>query len=332
MWRAIVFSVGLVCGAAFAAQGDAYAPSPHAIDVPAWFTESFLDFREDIPDAAKQGKRLMVYFGQDGCPYCKALMKVNFGNAQIVAMTRRHFVAIALNIWGDREVTWIDGRRMTEKALATTLRVQYTPTLLFFDEEGRIALRLNGYVPPERFRIALDYVAGRLEKQQPYTAYLAARTGAGAAPVAGGVADLAGELKRGGKPLAVRFSQAGCAECEEMRKAFERDDVKGLAERFSVVEIDLAGARPVVTPSGERTTEGAWARKLGLTYVPSLVFFAADGREAFRAEGYLRAFHLASALDYVGSGAFREEPSFQRYIQKRADAQRARGGSVDLWK
>ena len=84
---------------------EAFNPSPHAIDIPAWFQETFLDFREDVRDAAKGGKRLMIYFGQDGCPYCRELMRANFAQKDIVERMRRHFNAVALNIWGDREVT-----------------------------------------------------------------------------------------------------------------------------------------------------------------------------------------------------------------------------------
>jgi CelD/BcsL family acetyltransferase involved in cellulose biosynthesis len=49
-------------------------------------------------------------------------------------------------------------------------------------------------------------------------------------------------------------------------------------------------------------------------------------------EAYLRPFHLASALDYVSSGAYRKEPSFQRFIQTRAERLRDRGETVDLWR
>jgi thioredoxin-related protein len=129
----------------------AQVASPHAIEPPPWFAQSFLDFREDIAEAARDGKRLLVYFGQDGCPYCARLMQINFTQKAIVDKTRRHFVVIAINIWGDREVTWIDGTRLGEKAFAKLLRVQFTPTLLFFDEKGNLALRVNGYYPPRRF-------------------------------------------------------------------------------------------------------------------------------------------------------------------------------------
>src|SRR5712691_7908291 len=88
------------------------------------------------------------------------LVLPNFSQKAIADKTRAHFVAIALNIWGDREVTWTDGRKFSEKRLAAFLKVQFTPTLLFFDEQGDIAARLNGYYPPHRFDAVLDYVAG----------------------------------------------------------------------------------------------------------------------------------------------------------------------------
>jgi len=116
----------------------------------------------------------MVYFGQDGCPYCTQLMKTNFSQQRIVEKTRKNFVAIALNIWGDREVTWTDGRTMSEKALARGLKVQFTPTLLFLDEKGGIVARVNGFYPPHRFEAALDYVAGRMETKLPFAEHMRA--------------------------------------------------------------------------------------------------------------------------------------------------------------
>lgn len=337
MRRSILILAGLFMSTLAFAQGAA-VPAPHAIDIPEWFTESFLDFREDVRDAAKENRRLLVYFGQDGCPYCKALMKVNFGEKDIVEKTRRHFVAIAINLWGDREVTWVDGRRMTEKELARVLKVQYTPTLLFLDEKGQVALRLNGYVPPDKFRVALDYASQKMEGKISYAEYLAKRSGAATAdslasqPFFHKGADLA-RLLKAGKPLAVLFEQKGCKECGELhREGFPRPEVRRLIDHFTVVQLDLAGSRALVAPDGSPTNERAWASELRMTYAPSLVFFDTGGKEIFRAEGYLRPFHLASVFEYVASGAYRQEPSFQRYIQRRADTLRAAGKSVDLWK
>jgi thioredoxin-related protein len=329
--------VVLLIATLLSSSAAAQDPSPHAIDIPPWFTETLLDLRDDVRDAAKEGKRLMVYFGQDGCPYCKALMQANFSQKAIVEKTRRHFVAIALNIWGDREVTWPDGRTMSEKELARALKVQFTPTLLFLDERGAVALRLNGYYAPHRFDAVLDYVAGRMEKKLPLAEYLAANAREAASPQ---LADEPFFLKppydlrrgRGAKPLAVLFETPSCAPCDELhREAFKRTEVRRLLAGFDVVRLSLVDRAEVVTPAGAKTTGEGWARLLGVAYAPSVVFF--DGpTEVLRIEAYLRPFHFASALDYVSSRAYRKEPSFQRFIQGRAERMRERGETIDLWK
>ncbi|MET0682458.1 MAG: thioredoxin fold domain-containing protein [Casimicrobiaceae bacterium] len=331
------FAVALGCASV---QGAASAqdPSPHAIDIPPWFTESFLDFRDDIRDATRDHRRLMVYFGQDGCPYCQALMATNFSQRGIVEKTRRHFVAIALNLWGDRETTWIDGRTMSEKALARRLNVQFTPTLLFFDERGKVVARLNGYYPPHRFEAVLDYVSGRHERDMSLAGYLARHV---RDPASARLADEAfflpppHDLRRsaGGKPLAVLFETIHCGPCDELhREGLQRPQVRALLSQFDVARFAFGAPTRLTTPAGKVTTARAWATELGVTFAPTLVFFAADGREVFRIDAYLRPFHLESSLDYVASGAYRDEPSFQRFIQARAERIRAGGVTVDLWK
>jgi thioredoxin-related protein len=313
MARLLAFALVLLALAP--ASVEAQATVSRAIEIPKWFTESFLDLPEDVRDAAKEGRRLMVYFGQDGCPYCKALMKVNFGDPAIEAFTRKHFIAVALNIWGDREVKWLDGRTMPEKDLARVLKVQYTPTLLFFDEKGEIVLRLNGYQPPERFRVALDYARLPREARPPYAEYLAGKQ-APAGPAPAEEAQIAAALKSG-KPVLIIVSRPECKECDELeREGLRRPEVVRARQAFTVLRFDASHP---------------WARANRVTYTPTLVFLTRGEGEVFRTEGYLRPFHLGATLDYVASAAYRREASFQRYLQARADRLRAEGKSVDLW-
>jgi len=318
---------------------DATSAATHAIDIPAWFQETFLDFREDVRGAAKQGKRLMIYFGQDGCPYCRELMRVNFSQKDIVDKARGSFTAVAVNVWGDREVTWTDGKTLSEKALAARLGIQFTPTLLFLDEKGAVALRLNGYYPPHQLRAAMDYVSGRNERKIAFSDYLKRHA---REPASGQLHDQPFFLKPpldldrsrepAPRPLAVLFEQKQCAACDELhRQGFEDPAVRVLAGKFDFARLELFGPGRLVTPAGKSMTADAWGRELKVAYTPTFVFFDANGREVFRAEAYLRPFHLASVLDYVASAAYRTQPSFQRYIQARAEKIRAAGGRVDLW-
>ena len=132
-----------------------------AQEAPDWFEQSFLDVREDVAAAAKDGRRLMLYFWLEGCPYCKQLVEVTLRDPKIVAKMRRGFMPVALNVRGAREVTWTDGRTMSEKQLTALLQVRWTPTLVFFDEKGAIVLSVSGYQSPEEFHGVLDQAAGR---------------------------------------------------------------------------------------------------------------------------------------------------------------------------
>ena len=322
---------------AWAAPAPSQPPSPHAIDLPPWFATSFLDFREEVADAARDGKRVMVYVGQDGCPYCTRLMTANFSQADIVATTRAKFVPIALDLWGDRETTWIDGRVESEKALARRLDVMFTPTILFLDEAGAVVVRLDGYWPPQRFRAVLDYVAGRREAVEPLAGWLAQharerpRRAIPDEPfLMRPPYDLAG--RKGGRPLAVLVESVDCDACDEMhREAFRRSDVLAEVRRLDIVRLMLGSPAPVTTPAGRATTAGAWARELGIAYTPSVVFFDAGGTEVFRIGAYFRPFHFASSFAYVADQAYRSEPSFQRWLRERADRMRAQGRRVELW-
>lgn len=342
MLRHLIF-LGLLFTAAFAgaASEGQLAPgmvNPGYEEPPKWFKESFLDLQEDVAEAAKSGRRLLLYFYQDGCPYCTRLLKDNFGNERIAAKTRRQFDVIAINIWGDREVTDLAGKATTEKAYARSLRVQFTPTLLLFDEQGEVALRLNGYLQPAKFEAALDYAGARMEKKLPFADYLAAHArepGGGSRrvsiPLLKPPLRLADSQRSNPGPLLVLFEQKNCAACGEMHgEVLTRPEVTEQLRRFQVARIDTASGAVVQTPSGESLRARDWARRLGIFYAPTLVFFDADGREAFRVDGYLRAFHVASALDYVASGAFRTQPEFQRFVEERAAGRRGRGERVDL--
>ncbi|TCV84091.1 thioredoxin family protein [Sulfurirhabdus autotrophica] len=314
-------------------------PSPHAIEIPSWFKESFLDLDKDIKEAAAEKKRVMLYFGQDGCPYCTKLMQVNFSQKDIVAQMHRYYDAIALNIWGDREVTWLDGKTRTEKEFAAFLRVQFTPTLLFIDEQGMVVLRINGYYPPHKLRAALDYVGKHMENQTPFHDYLKT---AATEPSSGKLHDepffltVPHDLQRtqqlSTKPLMVLFEQKECAECDEMHnKGFKDKYVLDLLKQFNVVRLSLFGKESLITPNGKKMTEAEWGRALNVAYTPGIVFFDTQGKEVFRVDAYLKSFHLASSLDYVASKSYLTQPNFQRFIESRADKMRKAGIPFDIW-
>ena len=327
---------GLTSITAAAAEKAEFRGAGH-FSVPVWFKHSFLDMPEDVAEASRNGKRLLLYFGQDGCPYCAQLFNTNFSQQHIVDYTRRHFDAIDMNIWGDREVTDFSGNRLTEKQLAEKLQVWFTPTILLVNEKGEIVLRINGYYPPHQFLAALKYAGEKQERKMTFPEYYARLDPPPSKGVLNPEPFFSGppyNLDRiaSDKPLAVFFEQKDCAGCDRMHSNILHDPgTLKLIRNFNVVQLDRWDRTPVTTPDGRKTTARDWANDLGIGYVPSVVMFDA-GKEVIRVEAFLKDFHFQSVLDYVSSGAYRTQPNLQRFIRARADALREQGIVVDIWK
>jgi thioredoxin-related protein len=311
--------------------------NPGYHEQPEWFKNSFLDIDEDLADAKKHGKRVMLYFYQDGCPYCKKLFEDNFGQRAIAEKTRQNFDVVTINIWGDRDVT-IQGKTMSEKAFAEQLKVMYTPTLIMFNEQGKAALRANGYYHPGKFTAALDYVIGKHDRKETFAEFEARVSPKAAAGVLHRDVETAGAPYRfdraAGKPYRlVMFEQKQCQPCDELHlDILKRDESKELLKKFDVSVLDIWSDDKLTNTEGKQVKMRDFAKQMKVQYAPSLVFLDAQGREVFRTEAYLRAFHIQSAMDYVASGAYKTQPNFQRYIDARADEMRARGIEVDIMK
>ena len=314
--------------------------NPGHEEKPAWFKESFLDLKEDVREAKAANKRVLLYFYQDGCPYCAKLLRDNFSQRAIAEKTQKHFDTIALNMWGDREVTDVDGKQYTEKTFAAKRRVMFTPTLLFLNEKGEVALRVNGYFHPDKFSAALDYVSGKHETSIGFNDFYAKRN-----PVkASGKLheepfllkpphDLSQLLGQGKQPLMVLFEQKVCQACDELHNdILKRKETLEQVKRFNVVRLDMWSKEPITTPQGKKTTSEKWARELNILYAPTMVLFDQQGNEIIRTEAYLKAFHMQSVMDYAASGAYKQQPSFQRFIDARADRLEAQGIHIDLMK
>ncbi|MED5392530.1 MAG: thioredoxin fold domain-containing protein [Pseudomonadota bacterium] len=304
---------------------------------PTWFKDSFLDFEEDIAEAAAQGKRLVLYVYQSGCPYCNALVQHNFAQRDIAQTTQDYFDLVTINMWGDREVIQVGGQSFTEKTLAEALKVQFTPTLLFFNEAGKVVLRVNGYYPPDAFRAALEYARTHTNQSSSFNEFMSTLPSVNRES-----GSLHNEVffvpppfdlsARGGRPLAVFFEQSHCLECDTFhQKVLSQPIVRSQAEKLTAVQLDLWSDIPIVTPDGRSTTARKWARELDVGFAPTVVLFNASGAEVVRLEAAFQTFHTQGIFRYVLDQAYEQQPSFQRYLSMHADELREQGYDVDIW-
>ncbi|MDT8388418.1 MAG: thioredoxin fold domain-containing protein [Thiogranum sp.] len=324
-----IFSAGSLATTNTSSEDDPFAafddaPLTEAVGFPAWFKLSFLDLADDIEEAGTAGKRgLIVYFGQKYCAYCKKLLEGNFGLLDILAYTEEHFDVIGIDIHGQRSMTGLDGKEWTERSFAAEQSIDFTPTLVFYDNEQREALRLPGYYPPYQLRAALEYVADGHYRKEDFRTYLE-RADVSLVFEAGGMnyepffSPPPHALDRSRwpaeKPLVVFFEQGDCHACDVLHTGpLTEPDVRASIERMDVAQLGMWEDTPVITPAGERTTARAWADRLGLFYSPTLIFFDEAGDEILRLDSVVQFYRLRKVLDYVQSGAYRDYPNFQQW-------------------
>ena len=302
-------------------------PLDDLLEYPAWFKQGFLALDEDLEEAVAGGKQgIIVYFGQKRCAYCKMLMDVNFKTPDIVTYTRQHFDVIPIDIWSPEEVTTPSGRSLSQREFSQELGTDFTPSLVFYDADGRIALRLRGYYPPYQFRAALEYVAGGHYLRERFPVYMAR----GDQTLRFEQGDLVEEpffsppphnLDRSHfpaeLPLVVFFEQGDCHACDILHtQPLQRQSVRQLLNRFDSVQLDMWSDVPVIKPDGKRSTARQWAKELGIFYAPSILFFDEHGNEIIRVDSVVHLFRLRNVLNYVVSRGYLTEPNFLRWSSR----------------
>ncbi|HEY7658785.1 MAG TPA: thioredoxin fold domain-containing protein [Burkholderiales bacterium] len=319
-----------VAGAAGAQTGAGKLKGGVPYTLPGWFKPSFLDFRQDVAEARKQNRHVMVFVHLDDCPYCARMLQESFVSGENRDFIQRHFDVVAVNVRGSLEVRWIDGVSYTERGLTTHLKVIGTPTLLFLGEDGGIALRLNGYRDPAALRAALEYVQSRSYHSQPFTAYRATRND----PAVYTFRDhpqfaAATSFKGYRKPLAVLFEDRQCTECARFHeKTLRHPDVVAEMKQYLFVRLDAGSKQPIVDLAGNATTPAQWAKALNLTYRPAVVLFN-DGREILRVDTHLYHFHFKEALRYVSGGHYQRHETLSRYNAARRTELLKQGIEID---
>jgi thioredoxin-related protein len=303
---------------------------------PDWFKESFLNLQDDLAEAREAGKDgLLLFFSTQGCSYCDLFIRTSLADPALAARAQAHFDTIGLEIFDDADLTDPHGKATRVKHFALDQGVEFSPTLLFLDGEGRAVLRLPGYYDPERFGRALDYVIGRHYEEEPFRNWLA-RQGAPALPTEGdsliadplfGEPPYALERKRipAQRPLLVIFEIAGCPRCAQFHREVLRDsEVRSILEGMEVIRLDAEDTQtPVVTPSGERTTPAGWAEQQGFTQYPALAFFEEGGEQVLETDALVLKIRMLNALGFVHERAYEQGWTYQRFARSRALAKSA---------
>ncbi|MFU0505533.1 SoxW family protein [Pseudaminobacter sp. NGMCC 1.201702] len=133
MLKTIFAALGMLIALALPAAAEIGDDGLHK---EAWFSMTFRDIAEDIASAKEEGKRLAIVFEQRGCIYCAAMHEKLLSDPEVRDFIEANFKVVQYNMFGDEEVTDLDGEKLTEKTAARKWSVVFTPTILFLPEEA----------------------------------------------------------------------------------------------------------------------------------------------------------------------------------------------------
>lgn len=297
---------------------------------PDWFKLTMGDLNDDIREAAAAGKSgIMVYFGQKRCAYCEQFLKENIGAPDIEHYIREHYDIIPIDIWGIEDIVDTNGETYTERDLSLRYKTNFTPSLVFYDLDGKPVFRLRGYYPPYKFRAALQYVTEGFYKEESFSEYLE-RAEPGTFFMLAGLNErdffveppfnLDRSQQPGDRPLAVFFEQGDCHACDLLHTG-PLNETEAVDEimKMEAVQLNMWADTPVVTPAGKEMTAREWARELDLFYSPTIIFFDANGKEIIRIDSVVQYYRLWGVLDYVNKKAYLTEPDYQGWRLKQRE-------------
>jgi thioredoxin-related protein len=122
------------------------------------------DYKSEIEALADEGKHLVLFFHQAGCPYCDKMRARVHPQPKVMDYFTDKFVMMESNIRGNLGVVMPDGTEGSEVDFAKKVRVRATPVFIFYDMDGTLALKTTGYLDADRFLMAGKYVVEGVHK------------------------------------------------------------------------------------------------------------------------------------------------------------------------
>lgn len=138
-----------------------------------FFQSKFGDFQADLETARSLGKKgVFLFFEIDECPFCARMKATILNQADVQDAFRAFALIYPVDVDGDLPMTDFAGHATTEKAFALEHRVRATPTMIFFDLDGKPVARYTGAAKDKaEFLLFARYLSEGAYARQPFAAY-----------------------------------------------------------------------------------------------------------------------------------------------------------------
>ena len=250
-----------------------------------FFAQTFGDLPEELEEAHAAGKLgLMLFFEQEGCPYCERMMKTILNQPHVQDWYRERFVSIAVDINGSVELRDVDGITLPSKVFAEHRRIKTTPTISFIDLTGaEVYRRVTMVSGVEEFLRMGEYVAGGHYTDTAWKDY-AARAEEARPPPAVPLVDDFREVRvaaeAGSLNLLLAITREGCPYCAKLRREILAPMTLGgqYSDRVLIRELMMEPDTPAVDFDGRKTTTAAMAARYDVSITPTVILLSPAGQ------------------------------------------------------
>jgi thioredoxin-related protein len=149
------------------------APGAKRDPIRYFFDPSFGDLKAEAVEARTAGKRaVFVMYMRDDCPYCERMKRNVLALETVQDYYRANFAVLAVDLKGAVPIVDFAGAPTTEKAFGAAQGINLTPTIVFYDFDGRPLARHRGEIRDSgEFLLLGRFVASGAYRTQSFAAY-----------------------------------------------------------------------------------------------------------------------------------------------------------------
>lgn len=253
---------------------------------PGWFKDSLFDLQGDLQDARDAGKKgIMIFFSAKTCSYCMAILETALKEKDIVQRLTQNYDVIGLDVFSDNELVDPRGKTHWTKNFAVAEKAKFTPTIIFYGEEGATQLRLVGYQSPEKMRAVLSYLEGENYSRISLRQFMA-QGKPGTRSAIDKTDNLNLDRRKGSdRHLLVIFESDDCSKCQLLREMLKNEMMQPYLLQLDVSFVSSSDSQSrITTPEGQVRTGKEWVDQLALIHSPAMVFFYGQGQEVLRVD------------------------------------------------
>ena len=115
------------------------------------------DLRAEARAAASSGVPLVIFFSEQGCPYCARVRRDHLAPLADDPAWRARFALVEVDIRSPARLIDFSGERSTHAAFAAHSAIRWVPTLVFVGADGKaLADPLIGLTVPDLYQAQLE--------------------------------------------------------------------------------------------------------------------------------------------------------------------------------